>query len=133
MRKGTARDTRAAITAPEENGPADWATFRTVFVTAFAAVLSSFATIPAMYAWRVGTSICEIAIRARYAPRAGMKPGRSGTAIRRRLEGMWLKTMVSRRPNRSPRRAARRNENAERTPAAKKINGRTGADSGGTV
>src|SRR6058998_1221930 len=118
MRNGTARDPRAATTAPEENGPIDCATLRAVFVPAFAAVRSLRPTIPARYAWRVGTSIWERAIRARYAPRAGRKPGARGTAIRRRFEGMWVNTIVSRSPNRSPRRAAARKERAVSTPAA---------------
>src|SRR2546427_11497333 len=106
MRKGTAREPTAAITAPEENGPADWEMFLAVFVTAFAAVRSSLATIPAMKAWRVGTSIWEMAIRAREAPRAGRNPGNKGTAIRSPLEGRGVKTIVSRRTNRSRRRGA---------------------------
>src|SRR2546427_9491619 len=78
---------RADTRAPDENGPMDCARFRAVFVAAFAAVLSSRPTIPARYAWRVGTSIWDRAIRARYAPRAGRNPGTIGTAIRRRLDG----------------------------------------------
>src|SRR2546426_9276373 len=107
MRKGTARDPRAATTAPEENGPIDCATLRAVFVPAFAAVRSARPTIPARYAWRVGTSIWERAIRARYAATAGGEPGAGGTAVKGTLDGEWVKTIVSRRPKRPPRRRPR--------------------------
>src|SRR5947199_10831354 len=98
MSKGIARDPRAATTAPEENGPAACAMLRVVFIAAFAAVRSSRATMPATYACRVGTSIWEIAIRARYAARAGTNPGARGTAIRRRFDGNGVNNIGKRSP-----------------------------------
>src|SRR3989304_5729192 len=115
---------------PAEKGPAACEMFRAVFVVAFAAVRSSRETIPARYAWRVGASLWEGAIRPRCAASASENVGASGTAIRRTFDGMWVKTIVSRSPNRSPGRAATRKENAESTPAAKKMRPRPARGSG---
>ena len=53
--------------------------------------------------------------------RLGAKP----IAASRRLAGKWVKTIVERRPKRSARAVAARNEAVWRTPMAKKTSPRT--------
>src|SRR5215468_8956996 len=73
-----------------------------------AAGRSSGGTIAITYELRVGTSICESALRTK------------GIAIRHRLDGMWVRTIVLTRPIRFAMRTATRYDTAVRIPVQKK-------------
>src|SRR2546430_9642886 len=72
-----------------------------------------------MYAWRVGTSICERANRSSSTAIASGSVGISGTRISRMLDGRCVNTIVFNNPNRAPTRAATIDDTACRSPAAK--------------
>src|SRR5436309_14863291 len=69
-------------------------TFRATFVTALAKLRSLGVTSDATYDCRVGTSISTRASRAKNSTRAHFTDGANGTAIRNRLEGRRVNTMV---------------------------------------
>ena len=54
----------------------------------------------ATYAWRAGTSICEMEKRATSMAAAAAPPGMSGTASKRMLDGRCEAIIVSMAPKR---------------------------------
>src|SRR6185503_11059094 len=72
------------------------------------------------YEERVGTSIWESAARTSSRPSAHSTEGAKAAAIRHRLEGMCVNTIVLIRPMRAPIQAATGKENADNTPVQKK-------------
>src|SRR6185503_14162950 len=72
------------------------------------------------YEERVGTSIWESAARTSSRPSAHSTDGAKAAAIRHRLEGMCVNTIVLMRPMRAPIQAATGKENAASTPLQKK-------------
>src|SRR2546428_11130031 len=85
-----------------------------------AAVRSSGGTTAMVYDWRVGTSICEIEMRARYSSTADVAVGISGTSASSTFEGRCVNTIVFNSPIRRAIQLAPNSESAERTLAAKK-------------
>ena len=73
------------------------------------------------YDARVGTSICDNALRASNKPTAVVRSGANGISIRNTLEGRWVKTIVLIRPIRSAIGTAMRYETAEQTPLQNRI------------
>jgi hypothetical protein len=102
-----------AIVSPETKGASAWARARALAVSPAAAGRSSGATRATVKAWRVGTSICDSTWRARSTAAAASKLGMKGTAMSRTFDGRCVKTIVFRRPIRSPTRAATRKDKAE--------------------
>jgi hypothetical protein len=70
---------------------------------------------------RAGTSIEETRLRASRVAMASGRVGMKGVAIRKRLAGRWVKTIVCTRPIRAARRGAASWEKAEKRPDQKKI------------
>src|ERR1700722_17675859 len=70
-------------------------------VTLAAPGRSSGLTTAMTYDARVGTSICDNALRAISKPTAIVRFGANGISIRNTLDGKWVKTIVLIRPNRS--------------------------------
>src|SRR5438105_75969 len=66
-----------------------------------AAERSSGATTAIVYAWRGGTSICEMLNRKSSRPTAHGKLGMNGIRIKRTFDGRWVKTIVFTRPIRA--------------------------------
>src|SRR3954451_17684222 len=100
-------------------GPIGRATYRALFVAAAAAVRSDGSTIAAMYACRVGTSICDNAKRASRRAIALPKVGANGTRINSTFEGRCVKTIVLSKPARAAIRGAITEDAAWSRPAAK--------------
>src|SRR6267142_7053689 len=100
------------IRNPETEEEAAQAVVRTRLVAPLAKVRSAGATSAATYDCRVGTSISTKDSRSRNNASAQPVDGAKGTAIRNRLEGRWVKTMVRTRPMRRARNAAPRCESA---------------------
>src|SRR4029453_2254556 len=94
-----------------------------------AAGRSSGETIAITYELRVGTSICDSALRTNSSAITQPSSGTNGIAIRHRLEGMWVKTIVLTRPVGRAIRTAARNDSAASTPVQKKITPTVAADS----
>src|SRR5258708_22345389 len=93
------------IRNPETEEDTAQAVVRTRLVAPLAKVLSAGATRAATYDCRVGTSISTSDSRSRNSASAQPVDGAKGTAIRNRLEGRWVKTMVRTRPIRRGRGA----------------------------
>src|SRR5258707_1291783 len=96
------------IRKPDSDDAAAQAPVRVRLVAPLANVLSSGATSAATYDCRVGTSISTSDSRNRNSASAQVAEGAKGTAIRSRLEGRWVKTMVLTSPMRRARNAAPR-------------------------
>src|SRR5688500_9356368 len=96
------------------------ARLRGTAVTLAAAGRSASVTTAITYEERVGTSICESAARTRRRPSAHCTDGANAAAIRQRLDGMCVYTIVLMSPMRLPIHAATGKENAESTPLQKK-------------
>src|SRR6187431_1396741 len=90
-------------------------------VTPAAAERSSGSTTAMTYDWRVGTSIWLRLKRTSRTATASGSVGMNGTRMSRRLDGMWVNTIVLMSPNRAAMRAAESDETAARRFAAKKI------------
>src|SRR3954469_19740820 len=86
---------------PARNGLAAEARLRGTDVMLAAAGRSSGETIAITYELRVGTSICERALRTNNSASAHSRLGTNGTSTRQRLAGMCVNTIVLTRPNRS--------------------------------
>src|SRR5215471_8731620 len=80
-------------------------------VTLAAAVRSAGVTTDSTYDVRVGTSICESALRTRSSATATQRLGAKGISIRQRFDGRCVNTMVLMRPKRFEMRAAAGYEN----------------------
>ena len=80
-----------------------------------AAGRSSGVTTAITYEVRVGTSICDSALRASSKPIAVARFGANGTRIRKMFDGRWVKTIVLIRPIRSEIGTATRKDRAEHT------------------
>ena len=63
-----------------------------------AALRSSLATSVATYAWRAGTSICEMEKRSTSTPIASGADGIRGTSMSSTLDGRWVKTITPTAP-----------------------------------
>src|SRR5512136_1463144 len=96
-------------------------TVRVVLVKPAAGVRSASSTMAMTYDWRVGTSIWERDWRQRSRATAVTGVGAKATAMRKTLDGTWLKTMVRRRPIRRAIRSASRNEAAVTSWVRKKM------------
>src|SRR6266852_5937637 len=97
MNNGPAIATRS-MTTPASDGPTAHATLRLTFVTLLASVRSPGRTIAITYDWRVGTSISTNASRARNSVAATVALAAAGAAIRKRLDGRCVSTIVFTRP-----------------------------------
>ena len=86
-----------------------------------AAARSDGDTTAMTYELRVGTSICDNALRISSSAITQVKSGISGINTRITLEGRCVKTMVLISPKRLAMRTASRYENAVKTPVQKKI------------
>src|SRR5437868_13038567 len=86
-----------------------------------AAGRSSGVTTAITYDVRVGTSICDSALRTSSSVITRVRLGRKGMAIRQRLAGRWVNTMVLTRPKRRATRTAAKYEIAVRMLVQKKI------------
>src|SRR5262245_27917866 len=106
---------------PEIRGLSDAAKLRGTAVTLAAAGRSSGVTTAITYELRVGTSICESALRKSRSAIANGNVGMKGVSIKKIFEGRWVNTAVLISPIWSAIRAATRAENAESTPVQKKI------------
>ena len=94
-----------------------------------AAARSAGVTTAITYELRVGTSICERALRASSNAMTQPRLEANGTIRRSTLEGKCVNTIVLTRPMRRAIRAAIRYENAESTPVQKKIVAATATES----
>src|SRR6185295_6009128 len=110
-----------ATSGAERIGEIDAPVVRAMPVTPAAADRSPGSTTAMTYDWRVGTSIwLRLKRRSRTAiasPRFGM----SGTRIRSRFDGRWVKTIVFTSPKRAANRDAESDDTAASRFAAKKI------------
>ena len=109
----TALTTQGAPNATRINrvpmiGPAGRATYRALFVAAAAAVRSDGSTMAAMYACRVGTSICDSANRPSRMTMAAPSVGANGTSMSSTFDGRCVKTIVFTSPMRRSTQAADR-------------------------
>src|SRR5437764_10467688 len=86
---------------PEMIEPAAQANVLGTELTLAAAGRSSGLTTAMTYDARVGTSICDSALRASSNPIAVVRSGANGIIIKNTLEGRWVKTIVLMRPMRS--------------------------------
>src|SRR5919108_1767074 len=86
-----------------------------------AAGRSSGPTTAMTYELRTGTSICESRLLRIRNPRVIPRSGARAAAIRKRLAGRCVNTIVGINPKRLAMRAATRYEKAEHRPVAKKI------------
>src|SRR5262245_20953906 len=92
--------------APANAGLSEDARLRGTAVTLAAAVRSGGVTTAMTYDVRVGTSICESAALTSSNASATIKSGENAAAIRKTLDGMWVKTIVLMRPKRFESQAA---------------------------
>src|SRR5450755_1539916 len=106
---------------PAASGLIDDARLRGTDVMLAAAARSEGDTTAMTYELRVGTSICESALRTRSSKMTQGKLGISGMISRSALAGRCVNTMVLISPNLLAMRTAIRYENALRTPLQKKI------------
>src|SRR5262249_61189068 len=88
------------ISVPAAADPIAHHTFRAKFVTALAKLRSFGATSDATYDCRVGTSISTRASLAKNSATPHCTDGANGTAIRNKLDGKWVNTMVFTSPMR---------------------------------
>src|SRR5689334_15274062 len=114
MKIGAAKDNEC-IKKPDNDEDAAHPALRATFVVEAAKVRSSGRTTAAVYDWRVGTSISTRASRHNRRPAATGNDGAKGTAMRNRLEGRCVNTIVFTRPMRRASHAAPRCEVAFRT------------------
>src|SRR6516164_10192457 len=84
----------APFTKPEISEPAAQAKVLGTAVMLAAAGRSSGATTAMTYEARVGTSICDRALRARSRAIAMVRSGAKGIRINRTFDGRWVKTIV---------------------------------------
>src|SRR5439155_1667055 len=82
--------------------------------------LSAGVTTAMTYALRVGTSICDRALRASSSASAISRLGANAARMSRTLEGRWVNTIVFSRPMRRAIAGAASCEAALSSPAAKK-------------
>src|SRR6187431_2507420 len=101
------------------NGLAADARLRGTDVMLAAAGRSSGVTIAITYELRVGTSICDSALRISSSATTPARLGTNGIATRHRLDGMCVNTIVLTSPKRLAMRTATRYENAVSTPVQK--------------
>src|SRR6185503_1277606 len=99
---------------PAKAGATAQAPTRTRWVTPDATVRSDGCTTAITYDWRVGTSISTSPSRSRNRRAAIGKLGAYATVISRRLEGIWVKTIVLTSPMRRASHAAPRWDRAFR-------------------
>src|SRR6266852_4326731 len=85
---------------PDNKGLAAVARLRGTVVTLAAAARSAGGTTAMTYELRVGTSICERALRASSSTIANGRFGMNGTSSSSTLDGRWVKTIVFTRPKR---------------------------------
>jgi hypothetical protein len=104
---------------PVRTGAIDAAAGRTAAVTPAARARSAAGTSANVYAWRVGTSICESAKRASNTAAASGKVGMNGTSSNSTLDGRCVNTIVLSKPMRAATRSASKNEIAASRFAAK--------------
>src|SRR3954454_17423776 len=93
---------------PDSKGLAALARLRGTDVTLAAAARSAGGTTAITYELRVGTSICDNALRTNRSAIAYPSAGMNGIRIRQTLEGRCVNTMVLSRPIRLAMRAATR-------------------------
>src|SRR5438132_6008261 len=86
-----------------------------------AAGRSSGVTTAITYEARVGTSICDSALRASNRPMAMARSGAKGMRIRNRFDGRCVNTIVLMSPTRLAIGTATRYEIAEHTPLQNRI------------
>src|SRR5437867_2333743 len=98
---------------------------RATLVIPAVAVRSSGSTTAIVYDCRVGTSICEMLIRARKNATASRDVGASGTSISSRFDGRCENTIVFSRPKRSANQPAASSDAPERMPTQKKMTARS--------
>src|SRR5262245_63132009 len=106
--------------APVSEGLAADARLRGTAVKLAAAGRSAGVTTDITKALRAGTSICERALRTSSSASTGASDGAKAAAIRHRLDGIWVKTIVLTRPIRLASGAARSCEIAASRPVQKK-------------
>src|SRR5687768_188392 len=116
------------MTRPATDGPIAQAVLRVTFVTPLANVRSDGWTTAMTYDCRVGTSISTNASRARKTAAASGADGDAGAAIRKRLEGRCVQTIVFSKPMRRASHAATRCETAFNTRAAKNSTARADSE-----
>src|SRR5215831_12922962 len=112
------------MTSPATLEPTAQNTLRARLVSPLANVRSLGRTTAATKDCRVGTSISTSASRQRNSRIATLKVGAKGTAIRNRLEGKCVRTIVFTSPMRRASHAAPRCETALRTCTAKNTKAR---------
>src|SRR4051794_39577623 len=103
-----------ASSTPASAGLIAEASVRGTAVTLAAAGWSCGATTAMTYDVRVGTSICDSAERISSNVRAIRRFGAKAAAIRHRLDGIWVNTIVLTRPTCRASQAATGYENAAR-------------------
>src|SRR5437667_5185746 len=128
MRSGQAK-ALTLISQPAWTGLIAEARLRGTAVRLAAAARSEGVTTAITYELRVGTSICDSALRMRRRTMTQDKLGRKGMRIRSTFAGRCVNTMVFTSPMRLEIRTATRYENADRTPVQKKIVPATAVDS----
>src|SRR5947209_3140622 len=101
------------------NGLAAEARLRGTAVMLAAAGRSTGVTIDITYELRVGTSICDSALRMNSSTITGLSAGMNGIRIRQMLDGMCVHTIVATSPKRFAKRTATRYEPAVSTPVQK--------------
>src|SRR4051812_47814083 len=105
MTRGQPADQLASST-PANAGLIEDASVRGTAVKLAAAACSCGVTTDITYEVRVGTSICDSAERTSSRISAVSRFGARAAAIRHRLDGMWVNTMVLIRPTRFDSHAA---------------------------
>ena len=93
---------------PVSTGAIEAAAGRTAAVTPAARARSCGGTSESVYAWRVGTSICESADRSRSTAAASGNVGMNGSTHSSTLDGRWVNTIVLSSPIRAATCAASR-------------------------
>src|SRR5512146_401345 len=106
--------------APVRDGLIAEARLRGTAVKLAAAGRSAGVTTDITYALRAGTSICESALRASRSARARCRLDANAAAMRQRLAGMCVNTMVLISPNRLATAGAASCEAALNSPVQKK-------------
>src|ERR1700741_5393610 len=106
---------------PASKGLSADAKLRGTAVKLAAAGRSCGVTTDITYDVRVGTSICDKALRASSKPIAVERFGAKGTSIKKTFDGRCVNTMVLMRPKRCEIGTARRKETAEEMRPQKKV------------
>src|SRR5438128_12423843 len=115
MRSGQAK-ALTLISQPASTGLIAEARLRGTAVMLAAAARSTGTTTAITYELRVGTSICDRALRASRSAITDARLDAKGTSNRRMLDGKCVNTIVLTSPIRLAIRVAARYENAENTP-----------------